>query len=569
LISIIKSDSTINQYILDLHNKFDIVGTVDFRTSPRPNLAEIALQLRSFYQESYQNNQRIIVVIDQEIYGEYPAGLILQSVQNIINDIDISNFFIELVTTNPGIETEYSWILKNISIDSVPFNINLCNGPYSQLPEIENGIKFLKFTKEQSFRNFENLDKTQLNLLTANSSFCMVPWTHMMISPDSSVTPCCANRQLIGDASKSSLKEIWNSDTYRKIRLDMLAGKPVDSCQTCYANEAVGKDSMRQGINRSMGHRVAKVESTDVTGRVEPFELNYFDSRFDNLCNLSCRSCGPTFSSSWHDVAIKFNLIDKSQPAMLYGGRNPTDIFDQIIQHIDHIDKIYFAGGEPLINEQSWQILDELDRRKRYNVELTYNTNFTQTQYRGRSIFPIWNKFSMVSVGASLDGEYARGEYLRSGTKWAKVIKNRQEMLAECPQTNFYIASTVGIMNALHLPDFHRAWVDAGLIAPDDFNAKLLFTPEYMRVDSAPAELKQQIRNKYRAHLDWLIPLDRLGRATNGFESVLEYINNDRVFDPDLFWTEVDRLDQYYSTDLIEVFPELSCLTRNSNSVII
>jgi len=94
LISTVKSDSTINQCIINLHSKFDITGTVDFRISPRPNLAEISLQLRSFYRESYQNNQRIIIVIDQEIYGEYPAGLILQSVQTMINDIDISNFFV-------------------------------------------------------------------------------------------------------------------------------------------------------------------------------------------------------------------------------------------------------------------------------------------------------------------------------------------------------------------------------------------------------------------------------------------------------------------------------------------
>ena len=569
----INSNITIDQCIWNLHNKFSIVGTIDFRIIPRPNFAEIFLQLRSFYQESYQGNQRILVIVNQDIYSEYPAGLIMQSVQAMINDIDISNYFVEIVTTNPNIDLEYSWILKNISTDSVPFNINLCAGAYSQLPELENGVKFSKFIKQQSLgftaENFENLDKNQLNLLTAHRSFCMAPWTHMMIAPSGQVTPCCESNLLLGNASNISLKEIWNSKNYRQLRLDMLAGKSITSCQGCYANEELGRDSLRQAINRSMAHQVAKTQLTDSTGCVEPFELNYIDSRFDNLCNLACRSCGPGFSSSWHDVAVKLHIIDQSQPVMLYGGRTPTDIFEQIMDHIDHIDKIYFAGGEPLINEQSWAILDELDRRGRYEVELTYNTNFTKTQYRGRSIFPIWNKFSKVSVGASLDGEYARGEYLRSGTKWNDIIKNRQTMLVECPRVNFYISSTVSLMNALHLPDFHRAWVTAELINPSDYNIGILFGPEYMRVDSAPAELKKQIQIKYRAHLDWLIPLDRAGRATNGFESVLEYIENDRVFDPDLFWTEVDRLDQYHGTDLIRVFPELSCLTRNSNSVII
>lgn len=563
MISINKSNLTIDQCILDLHSKFDVVGVVDFRLSPRPNLAETFLRLRSFYQEQYRDNQRILIVIDQDICNKQPAGLILQSIQSMINEIDISNFFVELITTNPKVETDYTWVLTNISIDSIPFNINLCEGAYSQLPETENGVKFLKFTKYQS------LDQTQLNQVTATPFFCMAPWTHLMVSADSAVTPCCTSKLVLGDASKSSLKEIWNSETYRKMRVDMLAGKPIESCASCYNNEAVGKESLRQSINRSMGHHISKIDLTDSTGRVEPFELNYFDSRFDNLCNLACRSCGPKFSSSWHDAAIKLNMIDKSQPAMLVGGRNRTDIFEQVMEHIDHVDKIYFAGGEPLINEQSWQILDELDRRQRYNIELTYNTNFTQTRYRGRSIFPIWNKFSNVSVGASFDGEYARAEYLRSGTKWSKIIQNRQEMLAECPNTNFYVASTVNLMNALHLPDFHRSWVDAGLIGPEDFNVKLLFTPEYMRVDSAPQNLKDQIRVKYLKHLAWLTPLDRLGRATNGFESVLEYIENGRKFDPDLFWNKINQLDQYYSTNLLEVFPELSCLTRNSNSVII
>lgn len=562
----INSATTIDQCIQELHNKFNIVGTVDFRISPRPNFAEIFLQLNAFYQSQYQNNQRIIIVIDQDIHGEYPAGLIMQSIQTMINDVDISNYFVELVTTNPNIETEYAWVLKNISIDSVPVNINLCSGHYSLVPEIENGVKFSKFTKNQSLiftaDNFENLNDTQLNLVTTHPSFCMAPWTHMMIAPDSLVTPCCESKLLLGDASQESLKEIWNSDTYRQLRLDMLAGKTVDSCQACYVNEELGRDSLRKAINRGMGHRVPKTELTDATGRVEPFELHYFDSRFDNLCNLACRSCGPKYSSSWHDIAVKFKIIDKSQPALLYGGRTPTDIFEQIMEHINHIDKIYFAGGEPLINEQAWAILDELDRRGRYDVELTYNTNFTRTSFRGRSIFPIWNKFSKVAVGASLDGEYARGEYLRSGTKWTNIIKNRQEMIDQCPNVNFYISSTVSLMNALHLPDFHRNWVESKLIKPDDYHIGILFGPAYMRADSATSELKEQIRTKYQQHLDWLIPLDRLGRAVNGFESVLEYIENDRQFDPTVFWSEITRLDQYHNTDLVTTFPELSGLPR-------
>jgi len=555
---------TLDRVIQDLHDKFKVIETIDFREDPRPNLTKTFLKLKSLHKKYYQLDERIIIVINGDVYTDSLAGIIMQSIQSMINEIDISNYFVELVTTNPKINDEYAWILKNISIDSVPINITVCNGEYYVMPEVEDGVKFTKFIKYQSLNskveNLKNLSDEHINLLSKSSVFCLAPWTHLMVHPNSKVTPCCSSKLLLGDASKDPMEKIWNSENLRQLRLDMLAGKTNSSCESCHIKENLGQDSQRQGINRSLSNRIHKIDLTKPDGRVDAFELNYLDSRFNNLCNLACRSCGYNFSSSWHDIAIKFKLIDESQPAMLVAGKHPTDVFDQIMQHIDTLDRVYFAGGEPLINEQMWAILDELDRREKYNVELVYNTNFTKTQYRGRSIFPIWNKFSKVSVGASLDGEYARGEYLRSGTKWDKVIQNRREMINESPMVDYYISSTVSIINALHLPDFHRHWVEAGLIKAEDYNIQLLFNPVYMNVNRAPKELKDQIREKYQNHLNWLTPIDRLGRATYGFKSVLEYIDNDYLFNAEEFWFEVSRLDQYHNTDLLQIFPELYSL---------
>lgn len=555
---------TLDQVIQDLHGKFKVIETIDFREDPKPNLTKTFLKLKSLYKKCYQLDERIIIVINGDVYTDSLAGAIMQSIQSMINEIDISNYFVELVTTNPKINDEYAWILENISIDSVPINITACHGEYYIIPEVENGVKFTKFIKYQSLNstveNLKNLSDEHINLLSESSVFCLAPWTHLMVHPNSEVTPCCSSKLLLGDVSKDPMEKIWNSENLRQLRLDMLAGKTNSSCESCYIKEKLGQDSQRQGINRSLSSRIHKIDLTKPGGHVHPFELNYLDSRFNNLCNLACRSCGYNFSSSWHDIAIKFKLIDASQPAMLVAGKHPTDVFDQIMQHIDTLDRVYFAGGEPLINEQMWAILDELDRREKYNVELVYNTNFTKTQYRGRSIFPIWNKFSKVSVGASLDGEYARGEYLRSGTKWNNVIQNRQEMINESPMVDYYISSTVSIINALHLPDFHRHWVEAGLIKAEDYNIQLLFNPVYMNVDRAPKELKDQIRKKYQNHLNWLTPIDRLGRATYGFKSVLEYIDNDYLFNAEEFWFEVTQLDQYHNTDLLQIFPELYLL---------
>lgn len=554
---------SIDQCIADLHLKYNIIGQLDFRVTSIVNFVDIAIQLKALRKDCYQANERIILIIDNDFYDQTPAGIGLQSLQTLINDIDISNFFIEIVTSNPNIIQEYNWVIQTISSDTIPFNLNLCTGEYTRLTDTYNNIKVSKFIKYQSINNnlavFENLSNQHRELLQQSPSFCMAPWTHLEIQPNHVVKPCCESQLQVGDCSKQSLKEIWNSDPLKQLRQDLLDGKKVKSCEFCYKKEELGRDSPRQGINRSMARHITKIDQT-VNGHLESFELNYFDIRFNNLCNLSCRSCNETLSSSWHQVAVSLGKIDNSTPALLVAGRNSTDIYEQIIDHLDTVDKIYFAGGEPLITDQGYMILDELERRQHYHVELVYNTNLTRSNYQGRSIFDTWNKFSTVAVEASLDGEHRRGEYIRSGTKWENIVKNRRDMIKYCPQVNFSVSSTVSILNVLHLPDFHRSWVEQGLIRPEDYNIQLLFSPTYLRIDTAPLWLKEKIKEKYNEHLTWLTPLDKLGRASYGFNSVLNYIDSLREFDYNSFWKEVNQLDQYHQTDLISTFPELKNL---------
>ena len=85
-----------------------------------------------------------------------------------------------------------------------------------------------------------------------------------------------------------------------------------------------------------------------------------------------------------------------------------------------------------------------------------------------------------------------------------------------------------------------------------------------MNVETAPLYLKDQIREKYSKHLEWLRSIDTEGRATFGFESILEQINRDREFDPQKFWNKILPLDKYYNANLLDSFPELVDLPRLS-----
>ena len=66
---------------------------------------------------------------------------------------------------------------------------------------------------------------------------CVLPFRQLIIRPDGKVSLCCNDpygKMTMGDLSKQSIMEIWNGETYRKIREQILGGRGrIEHCRTC------------------------------------------------------------------------------------------------------------------------------------------------------------------------------------------------------------------------------------------------------------------------------------------------------------------------------------------------
>jgi radical SAM protein with 4Fe4S-binding SPASM domain len=414
-----------------------------------------------------------------------------------------------------------------------------------------------KYNSSELVHSVELTEREQF-LLSESKTFCIYPWVHLHAYPTGEAYPCCHSEMKypVGNCRTNTLSEIWQDRPMQQLRSDMLSETPNAACGRCYEQEQSGFFSGRKSANKHHGHHIKKLEQN-------PFEMTYWDIRFSNLCNLKCRSCGHIFSSQWYQDQAKLAGGDwKNRNQVLnYAGRTETDMWEQLLPHMDYVEQIYFAGGEPLLMEEHYRILDELVRRERFEVRLIYNTNFTHTDLKGKSVFEYWKLFKSVAVGASLDGSNHYAEYIRKGTNWKQVEQNRIEMLQVCPQVDFYISPTLSIMNAWHLPDFHRDWVSRGLIKPQDLNVNILQDPAHYRIDIAPAKYKQRLRIKYEEHLEWLRSQDPLNRASTGFESAVTFMMaSDNTHLIDTFWRKTNELDSIRSEKLLDVIPELQAL---------
>jgi sulfatase maturation enzyme AslB (radical SAM superfamily) len=385
----------------------------------------------------------------------------------------------------------------------------------------------------------------------------MMPWIHIHGFPDGRAYPCCLGEMdhPIGDLRKDDMKTIWNSDAYKKMRVNMLEEKSCKECTRCYEQEANGFTSNRHSTNKNFGHHIGLTDQTQSDGHVEDFKLRYYDVRFSNLCNFSCRTCGGLFSSSWYQEETATNKKSK-HPQIMYAGKTENDMWEQMLPHIPYIEQVYFAGGEPLIMEEHYRLLKELVRQERFDVKLIYNTNFSRLNLKDEDVLDYWRLFNNVSIGASLDGSYARGEYIRKGTKWDQIVRNRERMIEKCPNTDFYVSSTVSLFNVLHIPDFHREWVDRGLVKAQDWNINILQSPIRARIDVLPQIYKDRVREKIEQHIAWLTPQDHLGRATSGFQGILNFIADDKSYLLEDFFRTNDKSDSYREERFEDVFPE-------------
>ena len=526
--------------------------------------------LQQQYKPSFEFNERLVFTLSLgDLYNNHTdeIGSFIREFQQTLNDVDISNFFVVLITGDSTLKSGYEKHLNTLSTDSVPLNILIDNSMSADKLIKNPKLKAYNYNDKVPIKiDVSELDSRKRELLMESQTFCIYPWIHIHAYPTGEAYPCChaEMKYPIGNTRNNTLEEIWNHEPQRQIRRNMLNNQEVEACARCYEQEASGFMSGRLSANKHHGHLINRIDDTDANGHLNQFQLTYWDIRFSNLCNLRCRSCGHIFSSQWYQDQVKLAGPEwgKHNKVLNYAGRTEIDMWEQLEPHLDYVEQIYFAGGEPLLMEEHYNILEELLRRGRTDVRLIYNTNFTHTDLKGRSVFDYWRQFQSVAVGASLDDIGARAEYIRKGTDWAQVEQNRRDMLAICPKVDFYISPTLSIMNAKHLPEFHRAWVEAGLIRPQDLNVNILQDPAHYRIDIAPKEYKEELSTRYLNHILWLREQgDHLGRATQGFESAITFMNaTDNSHLIPKFWDKTKELDLIRNENIMDVIPELAAL---------
>lgn len=410
------------------------------------------------------------------------------------------------------------------------------------------------------------------NPVKSTKTLCAVPWMHLAFEPSGKVVPCCltsAHDYWAGDLNTQSIEEIWNSDNMKKLRVEMMNGEEPAICNKCFDKEKVTYGSGRQHHNREFKSVLDTIPViTEADGTCNKMELKYWDFRFSNLCNLKCRTCGPRFSSAWVPDAKKLGYTDQEKVWNIESVDDMSN-FDFLKEQVQHVQKIYFAGGEPLLMPEHWQMLDMLVENKRFDVSLSYNTNCTTLTYGKKNIIDYWKQwdFGKLEVWPSLDEIDERAELVRSGTRWKDVEANLKQLI-ELPNAIIRPGLTIGGLNVFRLPAIIDRLMDLGVLKEKfgyiNFFLNLVMDPKYYHVKILPDDYKEKIsadllrycddfNKKYRTniniHFDHILhelslPHDpQAAKSFLGLTAAMDALRNEKTFE---VIPELDIVRQMY-----------------------
>jgi hypothetical protein len=310
-----------------------------------------------------------------------------------------------------------------------------------------------------------------------------------------------------------------------------------------------------------------------------------WDFRFNNLCNLACLGCSSEYSSTW---GILNKVLDYNYTEIQFkdSKKNKEKFINVIKTQANYVKKVYFAGGEPLIQAEHYEILEEIKKLNRLqDIDFTYSTNLNTMSYKSTNIIDYWKDMKKLRVLVSIDEvDEHRLYYMRYPSKLNKIVENIKLLNDKLnkPGQDWTITPTWSIMNMHRMKEIVSFFYENNLLPRTFYNSNIweydvhniiLMGPERLAISGAPSEWKQLIHTKLDEYKIWyinvLIPLKEqpyrehavsiINSTIERFHNSVNESNNATITDRKNWF---DKMDNARSTNFNKTFPELYNILR-------
>lgn len=432
---------------------------------------------------------------------------------------------------------------------------------------------------------------------SVSPTFCLAKWKQVSINLSAGLTHSCYHppeHRIPLDELTADVTALHNTSFKKEERHQMLSGTRPEGCEYCWNIE----DSP-DGLRSDRTYRSIELSSMqpDVYQEIRSNPVDYavipstVEVNFSGVCNFRCSYCSPHLSTEWKKEIEKFGPYPTSTP------HNSLDYFKQVglmpIPNRDHnpyleafwkwwpdlysqLRSFRMTGGEPLMDVNTYKVLDYIVEHPKKDLELAVTTNLCVDErlidkfYTSLDQINDTESLGAVTVYVSCDAYGSRAEYIRNGMDFEYLCKNVRTFLDRFGSADIeYTMTFIVTLNCLSITSL-RDLFSMILTLRKEYNidhvhldSPILYTPAWQSIQILPARYREILR----ADIEYLsvtfqdqiqdFELEKLRRALSWMEQgdtiSTEKISQDRAD----FYSFFKEHDRRRGTDFTEIFPEM------------
>ncbi len=447
--------------------------------------------------------------------------------------------------------------------------------------------------------NQDNIDAAKQKMVELNAvspTMCLAKWLQSTTTLYNGMTHSChhpSQHKINIDNLTRNPAGLHNTPEKLIARDDMLNGIQTQECDYCWRIENLTyQDTMSDRTYKSSSPwawpHLQDVLDSGVGAEINP---TYFEVAFEHTCNFKCVYCIPEVSSRWLEEVKThgaYQLSNKKvhDPEYILNSNRLPIHYKEYNPYIDafwewwptlypSLDTFRITGGEPLLSDHTWNVLDYILLHPRKELTLAINTNMGVPQHLVAKLIDYCNRLSPhikeIQIFTSAEATGPQCEYIRYGMVWDEFKQNCDDFLTRTDsRVKLSFMVTANLLGATTFTSFLE-WI---LLLRVKHNLTSAFNrvpimvaylrwPNHLAVTNLPNNLKEMYSVEWKEYVDrynvvgspgrfYLEEVDQVTRLINFMNSTAG--TEEQAADFYKFQSEYDRRRE---TNVLIEFPEL------------
>ena len=452
-----------------------------------------------------------------------------------------------------------------------------------------------------------DLSVVKSHLDSVSPSMCLAKWLFTKIHLSTGKTQSCYHvpEHFVDKEEIRVLPSALHNTRQKKLeRAQMLKGERPEGCSYCWRIEDSGEHYSDRHYQSNTPWAFGRFHEVAQGGSEYDVTPSYVELNLSNACNFKCSYCHAEYSSTWVKELKEYGHYPTDPPAhdleyfkktgslpIPVGEENPyADAFWKWWPELYPKMKVFrLTGGEPLIDPNTFKILDYVEEHPNPEMELAFTTNLCPPlkmrnrfkEQMGKIIEG--KKVYKFRLYASIDSWGPQAEYIRHGLN-VKQFEENVEFFSRDLDTHICFIATVNALSVFNLKalfekilEWRKTLNDSAQrqkgLSHNRINVDLPYLryPYWQTLEILPEEMalhylnealvfmKDNLAESYsqanKAHGFSYVQLGRMNRLLDIIKKPLSEENlKDRRANFYKFFKEHDRRRQ---TNFLKTFPEL------------